>query len=228
MTEPQRRGPRQAEAERNDRALLRAARQVLAADGEHASVAAIAAAAGVGIGSLYRRYRTKEELFQRLAELSLDNWNQAAERGLAEDDPWEGLASFIVTCVEFGQGSLAPVAGTIEVTKEMQAKSDRSDELLAALVTRAHQARVLRPDVTAVDISLLIEQFGRSPALDQLRKQGRDDLIEAAADAHKRVLAIAVDGLRACHPRPLPGDPPTDRLFTERWSRSRRASSTSD
>ncbi|WP_066942413.1 TetR/AcrR family transcriptional regulator [Microtetraspora fusca] len=231
MTESKRRGPRQAEAERNDRALLRAARQVLAADGGHASVAAIAAAAGVGIGSLYRRYRTKEELFQRLAELSLDNWNQAAERGLAEDDPWEGLASFIVTCAEFGQGSLAPIAGTIEVTKEMRAKSDRSDELLAALVARAHQARVLRPDVTAVDISLLIEQFGRSPALDQLRKQGREDLIQAAADAHKRVLAIAVDGLRACHSRPLPGNPPTDQLFTERWAhetgQSRRASSTS-
>ncbi|NUW36508.1 TetR family transcriptional regulator [Nonomuraea sp. SMC257] len=218
MTESKRRGPRQAEAERNDRALLRAARHVLAADGEHASVAAIAAAAGVGIGSLYRRYRTKEELFQRLAELSLDNWNQAAERGLAEDDPWEGLASFVAACVEFGQGSLAPIAGTIKVTKEMQAKSDRSDELLAALVARAHQARVLRPDVTVVDISLLIEQFGRSPALDQLRKQGREDLVEAAAGAHQRVLTIAVDGLRACHPRPLPGDPPSDRLFTERWA----------
>ncbi|MEU6783887.1 TetR family transcriptional regulator [Nonomuraea angiospora] len=231
MTESKRRGPRRAEAERNDRALLRAARHVLAADGEHASVAAIAAAAGVGIGSLYRRYRTKEELFQRLAELSLDNWNQAAERALAEDDPWEGLASFIITCAEFGQGSLAPVAGTIEVTTEMQAKSDRSDELLAALVARAHQAGALRPDVTPVDISLLIEQFGRSPALDQLRKQGREDLIEAAADAHKRVLVIAVDGLRACHPRPLPGPPPTGRLLTERWvhgaGQSRRASSTS-
>jgi AcrR family transcriptional regulator len=228
MTESKRRGPRRAEAERNDRALLQAARQVLAADGEHASVAAIAAAAGVGIGSLYRRYRTKEELFQRLAELSLDNWNQAAERGLAEDDPWEGLASFIVTCVEFGQGSLAPISGTIKVTEEMQAKSDRSDELLAALVARAHRADALRPDVTAVDISLLIEQFGRSPALDQLRKQGREDLVEAATAAHQRVLAIAVDGLRACHPRPLPGDPPTDRLFTERWAhetgQSRRTS----
>lgn len=218
MTEPRRRGPRWAEAERNDQALLRAAREVLAADGAHASVAAIAAAAGVGIGSLYRRYRTKEELFQRLAELSLDSWNQAAEQGLTEDDPWEGLASFIVTCAEFGQGSLAPIAGTIEVTEEMQAKSDRSDELLAALVERAHRACALRPDVTPVDISLLIEQLGRSPVLDQLRKQGRDDLIEAAVGARKRILAIAVDGLRACHPRPLPGAPPTDRLFTERWA----------
>lgn len=219
MPEHRRRAPRQAEAERNDRALLQAAREVLAADGVHASVAAIAARAGVGIGSLYRRYRTKEELFQRLSALSLDNWNHAAEQGLATDNPWDGLASFITTCIEFGQGSLGPIAGTITVTKEMQAKSDRSDNLLAALVTRAHEAGVLRPDVTPVDISLLIEQLGTSPVLDQLRKQGHEDLIDAAANARKRIIAIALDGLRAVHTRPLPGEPPSDRLFTERWTR---------
>jgi AcrR family transcriptional regulator len=218
VTQRRRRAPRQAEAERNDRALLQAAREVLATDGAHASVAAIAARAGVGIGSLYRRYRTKKELFQRLAALSLDSWNEAAEQGLAAEDPWEGLAGFITACIEFGQGSLASIAGTIEVTEEMWAKSDRSDKLLAALVTRAHEAGVLRPDVTPVDISLLIEQLGTSPLLDQLRKQGRDDLIEAAADARKRIIAIAVDGLSAIHGRPLPGHPPTDQLFTERWT----------
>lgn len=213
-----RRASRQAEAERNDRALLRAAREVLAEDGAHASVAAIAARAGVGIGSLYRRYRTKEELFQRLAELSLDSWNDAAERGLAAADPWEGLAGFITACVEFGHGSLAPIAGTIEVTERMRAENERSDRLLAALVDRARAAGVLRPDVTPVDVSLLIEQLGRSPVLDQMRRRGRDDLIEAAALARRRILAIALDGLRAVHTRPLPGDPPSDRLFTERWT----------
>lgn len=100
MTDSRPRGRRQAEAERNDRALLQAAREFLAADGAHASVAAIAARAGVGIGSLYRRYRTKEELFQRLSALSLDHWNAAAERGLAADargwspSPWTGCVPY--------------------------------------------------------------------------------------------------------------------------------------
>lgn len=218
MAEGSRRAPRQAEAERNDRALLQAARDVLAAEGAHASVAAIAARAGVGIGSLYRRYRTKEELFQRLAALSLDSANAAAERGLAVQDPWEGLAGFITTCIEFGQGSFGPVAGTIEVTEEMQIKFDRSGRLLAALVTRAHEAGVLRPDVTPVDISLLIEQLGTSPLLDQLREQGRADLVEAARDARMRITAIALDGLRGIQDRPLPGNPPAGELFTERWT----------
>ncbi|MFB9303982.1 TetR family transcriptional regulator, partial [Kibdelosporangium philippinense] len=74
---------RHAEAERNDHALLKAAREVLAADGVHASVAAIAARAGVGIGSLYRRYRSKDELFQRLIEIALDQWSELSSQALA-------------------------------------------------------------------------------------------------------------------------------------------------
>ncbi|MFF4986115.1 TetR/AcrR family transcriptional regulator [Streptosporangium saharense] len=203
--------------ERNDRALLQAARDVLAEDGAHASVAAVAARAGVGIGSLYRRYRTKEELFQRLSLMSLDHWNEAAEQGLADPDPWTGLATFVRRCVEFGQGTLAPIAGAIEVTREMSDKARHGDELLDELVRRAREAGVLRADVTTVDISLLIEQLGRFPAADQLRKQGRDDLLPGAAEARRRLIAIALDGLRAGHP-PLPGSPPDNELFTGRWT----------
>ncbi|MGX2993920.1 TetR/AcrR family transcriptional regulator [Streptomyces sp. JNUCC 64] len=219
MTSPERRGPRQAEAERNDRALLQAAREVLAAEGAHASVAAIAARAGVGIGSLYRRYRTKEQLFQRLSELSLDQWTEAAEQGLADPDPWSGLAGFITACVEFGQGSLGPVAGTIEVTERMREANERSDRLFAELVDRARVAGVLRPDVTPVDLALLIEQLGTSPVLDQLRTQGRDALLPEARRARRRIIALVLDGLRAPGATPLPGEPPSGRLFTDRWAR---------
>lgn len=218
MTERTRRAPRQAEAERNDRALLDAARAVLATEGAHASVAAIAARAGVGIGSLYRRYRTKEELFQHLCALSLDQWIEAAEQGLACPDPWEGLAHYITTAIEFGPGTLAPIAGTIPVTDEMAAKYNRSDRATEALVARAHAAGVLRPEVTAVDISLLIEQLGKSPLIEQLDRQGQHRLIEAAVNARRRIITIALDGLRAGHPAPLPGYAPGGDLFTARWA----------
>ena len=206
-------------AQRNDRALLLAAREVLADDGAHTSVAAIAARAGVGIGSLYRRYRTKEALFQHLAVLSTEHWNAAAEEGLADDDPWQGLATFVAACVEFGQGTLGPVAGTIAVTDEMAASSARGDGLLEALVQRAQRAGALRADVSAVDVALLVEQLGRSPLLEQLRRQGRDDLVPAATDARRRLVGIALDGLRAGQPEPLAGDAPSPALFSERWAR---------
>lgn len=217
VTEHARRAPRQAEAERNDRALLDAAREVLAMDGAHASVAAIAARAGVGIGSLYRRYRTKDELFQRLCELSLDQWIEAAEVALTRDDPWAGLAWYVTASVNSGAGTLGPIAGSIAVTEEMAAKVKRSDEVAEALVARAHAAGVLRPDVTSVDISLLIEQLGKSPLIEQLNRQGHVELAEAALNARKRIIAIALDGLRSGHPVPLPGYPPGDELFTARW-----------
>ncbi|WP_433334297.1 TetR/AcrR family transcriptional regulator [Spirillospora sp. CA-294931] len=217
MSRPARRAPRQAEAEANDRALLRAAREVLAEDGAHASVAAIAARAGVGIGTLYRRYRTKDELFQRLVVIVLDEWLRAAEEALAIDDPWDGLAHYVTSAVALAPGSLAPVAGLIEVTDEIADRNRRSDEAAAALVARAQKAGVLRPDVTVVDLHLLLEQLGRSPAIDQLARRGRPDLAEAAARARDRVVAIALDGLRAPAPRPLPGDPPSYDLFSARW-----------
>ncbi|MFI6483550.1 TetR/AcrR family transcriptional regulator [Nonomuraea sp. NPDC050663] len=214
-----RKAPRHAEAERNDQALLEAAKKVLAVDGAHASVAAIAARAGVGIASLYRRYRSKDELFQHLCALSLDQWIQAAERGLAHDDPWEGLAHYVGACVEFSGGSLGPLAGTIAVTDEMAARFTRSDELMRELVERAHRAGVLRADAGTMDISLLIEQLGKSSLIEQLDRQGRTDLVDAAREARRRTIAIALDGLRAGHP-PLPGGEPDPALLTGRWDHS--------
>lgn len=215
---PHKRGP-QTRAAHNDRALLRAAREVFAEDGHHASVAAIAARAGVGIGSVYRRYQTKEELFQHLCVLALDEYLRAAEAGLALEDPWEGLAHYITSAIALGTGSLAPLAGTINVTDEMVAKNKRSDELVDALVSRARAAGALRSDVTTVDISLLIEQLGKSPLMEQLAKQQRTDLTDAALAARARIIAIMLDGLRAGARERLPGGPPGYELFAERWSR---------
>ncbi|MFF9024893.1 TetR/AcrR family transcriptional regulator [Streptomyces eurythermus] len=211
-----RKAPRHAEAERNDRALLEAAKKVLAVDGAHASVAAIAARAGVGIASLYRRYRTKDELFQHLCALSLGRWIQAAEEALAHEDPWEGLVHYVTAAVEFSAGALGPLAGTIAVTDEMAEKFTSSVELTRALVARAHEAGVLRADATAVDVSLLIEQLGKASLVEQFERQGRTDLVDAASSARRRTIAIALDGLRAGHD-PLPGRPPAPDLLAERW-----------
>ncbi|WP_158896386.1 TetR/AcrR family transcriptional regulator, partial [Amycolatopsis anabasis] len=173
MTQHARKAPRQAEAERNDRAVLQAAREVLATDGAHASVAAIAERAGVGIGSLYRRYRTKEELFQHLCAIVLGDYLTAAEEGLAHEDPWEGLVHYVTTSISLASGSLAPIAGTITITPEMAEQNQRADDAVKALVDRAHNSGALRPDVTQIDLELLIEQLAKSPLLEQLKKQGR-------------------------------------------------------
>jgi AcrR family transcriptional regulator len=222
--ESRRKAARRAEVERNDRALLRAARAVVAEDGAHASVAAIAARAGVGVGTLYRRYRTKEQLFQHLCTLALKDYLRGAEEGLAHDDPWGGLAHYVTHAVLAGTGALGAIAGTIEITDEMSTTGARGDAAAEELVRRAHHAGVLRADVGAVDIALLIEQLGRSPLVEQLTKQGRIDLVDPAEHARRRIIAIALDGLRAPAPALLPDPQPGWELFSERWTSSNGSS----
>lgn len=208
---------RRSEVERNDQALLRAARTVFAEDGVHATVASIASRAGVGVGSLYRRYPTKHALFQHLCRLSLEEYLAAAETGLANPDPWDGLTQYVTAAVLIGTGSLAPIAGTIEVTDEMAATGSRGDAVAGEVIERARTARALRSDVNDVDIALLIEQLGRSPLVEQITRQGRTDLLDAAERARERLIRLALDGLRADPADTLPGPAPEWELFTERW-----------
>ena len=75
---------RQAEAARNDQRILEAARAVFVAD-PGAPVSAVAERAGVGIGGLYRRYRSKEELLLRLASDGLARYLAELEAALADE-----------------------------------------------------------------------------------------------------------------------------------------------
>ncbi|WP_336210011.1 TetR/AcrR family transcriptional regulator [Nonomuraea sp. LPB2021202275-12-8] len=204
---------RQAEAARNDLRLLEAAHEVFTTQGFDAPVSAIAKRAGVGMGSLYRRYRTKEELLQRLCLIAMERVVAAVEEGLADPDPWQGLVHYVRACVGFGSGALAPVAGTIEVTEEMWRTSRKATELAGSLIGRAGEAGVLRSDATVLDVSLLIEQFSR-PA------PGPPGDRHEHEHAKERLLAIALDGLRAPGRTPLPGEAPGLDWYEGRWKRS--------
>ena len=196
---------RQPEARRNDRAVLDAAREVFAVHGPGASVAQVAAEAGVGIGSLYRRYPTKEALLQHLCQASMDQQVAAAEEALVRGtDPWEALAGFVRDCVGFRAGVLSAVAGTIGVTEEMRKTAGRAHDLLEQLVRRARRAGALRRDAGSVDIHELIELFSRRPAADTL--------------THERLLVVALDGLRAPGTEALPGPAPDWQSYVRRWS----------
>jgi AcrR family transcriptional regulator len=210
MSGPDRSGRgRQAEAARNDRLVLDAARDVFAAEGFDAPVAAVAKRAGVGMGSLYRRYGSKEELLQRLCVLAMEQAIEAAEEALRAADPWTGLAHYITTCVGFGSGMLSPVAGTITTTQEMWETARRSRSLLLELVERAHASGDLRPDATALDVTLVIQLFSRRPPPGPHEAEDRD--------ARERLLRIALDGLRVGPPNPLPGEAPSWHRVDARW-----------
>src|SRR5918999_2398865 len=97
---------RRAQAARNDARILEAAREVFVADPE-APIAAVADRAGVGIGALYRRYPSKEELLRRLCAEGLRRYIAEAEAALDnQGDPWDAFADFMRRIVDADTHSL--------------------------------------------------------------------------------------------------------------------------
>jgi AcrR family transcriptional regulator len=213
---PQSARGRQAEARRNDLAVLEAARDVFTTLGADAPIAAVAERAGVGMGTLYRRYGSKTELLQRLCLLAMAQALEAAEEALQTKDPWTGLAGYVAACVELRSGALASLAGQIETTAEMRRTAQQGMARMAQIAARAHRDGSLRPDATAMDITWLIEQFSRR-APDPVDP-------DEERNVRARLVAIALDGLRTRTPgRPdelLPGDPPSPDRYVNRWSRT--------
>ena len=88
------------DARANRERILEAARAVFADEGVDGSVEQIAQRAGVGMGTLYRRFPTKHDLVEAVIAESLGEFVAAAENGLAEEDPWTGFALFVERVLE--------------------------------------------------------------------------------------------------------------------------------
>src|SRR5881296_2266274 len=84
-----------ADAERNRAALLDAAREVFAEQGLEAPLEEIARRAGVGIGTLYRRFPTRLDLIDTILATTIDGMISAAEEGLRMPEPWAGFVHYL-------------------------------------------------------------------------------------------------------------------------------------
>ncbi len=201
---------RRAQAARNDSLILDAARAVFVADPD-APIAAVAERAGVGISALYRRHGSKEDLLRRLCHDGLLTYIAVAEKALAVDDPWEAFAQFVAGIVEADTHSLTmSLAGTFTPTEELQAKARHSGELSTAIVQRAVEAGVIRPDIVTQDLGLIFEQLASVRGPDEAR----------TSELRARYLALLLDALRK-PPRhePLPGPAPQPGEFASRWQK---------
>jgi AcrR family transcriptional regulator len=196
--------PLRADAERNRQRLLAAGREVFAERGLDATLDEVAARAGVGIGTAYRRFANKEELIEGIFELRMDGIVAAAEECAAAPDAGEGFFRFLhETCA-----SMAADRGIRDVllhgTSGMGKLSKARNRLLPAttrLVERAQAAGAIRPDFRPTDLPMVIF------------------MVEAVANATDRVdpelwrryLGLLLDGMRiGGSPVPvLPGHPLT-------------------
>ena len=96
--------PLRKDAERNRQRILEAAREVFATRGLSATLDDIAHHAGVGVGTVYRRFPDKEQLIDALFEERIDEIATAATESVAIEDPWDGVVHFLQRALELQAG----------------------------------------------------------------------------------------------------------------------------
>jgi AcrR family transcriptional regulator len=201
---------RRAQAARNDQLILKAARAVFVAD-PAAPVAAVAEQAGVGMGALYRRYPSKEDLLRRLAGDGLRRYLAEAQAALADHgDPWAAFARFMGRIVDADTHSLTVrLAGTFTPTQDLYDDAATAQELNVALLERTKAAGAVRSDLDVNDLTFVFEQVASIRLGDPDRTR----------QLRHRYLALLLDGLHTPAPEPLPGPPPTLQEVSSRWNR---------
>ena len=147
------------DARRNRARLLAAARELLAAQGADVSLREVARAAGVGVGTLYRHFPTRDELIDAVLEDALSEFLDAADAAVAADDAWEGFTGFLDDALRLQARNrgLRDVIETGTLGREHAAELRRRiGGLIAQLVARAQAEGALRPDFSAADVAAIL------------------------------------------------------------------------
>jgi AcrR family transcriptional regulator len=199
--------PLRVDAQRNLEHVLRAAREVFGELGYGAPMEDVARRARVGVGTVYRRFPSKDVLVRRIAEEETARLTDQARAALGqEDEPWSALSRFLRTSVASGAGRLLPpqvlrvgVADDARVPQQRSVPADSGEsglpqdagaaallDVVGRLVDRARAAGELRPDVSVADVLLVIATA--APSLPDPAQQ---------AAASSRLLDILLEGLRS-------------------------------
>jgi AcrR family transcriptional regulator len=195
--------PLRRDAERNRQRILETARAVFAERGLSATLDDIAAEAGVGVGTVYRRFPDKDHLIDALFEQRIGEVVAIAERAAGLDDPWEALVAFLSEAAALQ----AADRGLKEVllgrgSERLAEGRARIEPIVKGIVERAQAAGVLRDDFRAHDMPML--QLMLSTIADAAR--------EISPDLWRRYLALVLDGMRT-DGSPLEPEPTVDEVF---------------
>jgi AcrR family transcriptional regulator len=189
--------PLRRDAERNRQRILAAARVVFAREGLEVSLDAIAREAGVGVGTVYRRFADKEQLIEALFEESLAEMVGAARDALAIPDPWEGFVAFLEGAIErqtSDRGLKELLLSTAHGQEQIGRARDELVPLATELVQRAQRSGQLRDDVAPTDFALI--QFGMGSIAEYTS--------DVQPDAWRRILGLILDGMRVRRDAPTP------------------------
>jgi AcrR family transcriptional regulator len=184
QTEIQPHRPQRADARANHDKLVAAARALFTEKGTSAPLEEVAERAGVGIGTLYRHFPTRQALLEAVYVDEVEAMARAATE-LEELPPWDALSQWLHQYVGF--------AATKRALNEALMETDPNSNVLltcrtaivgagTALVERAQEAGVVRNDTTFPDIVRMVGAIAMVPTEDPEQKD--------------RLLELALDGLR--------------------------------
>jgi AcrR family transcriptional regulator len=179
------RRPKRADARRNYERLIAAGREAFTEDDRSASLEDIARRAGVGIGTLYRHFPSRQDLLEAVYVEEVDGLCRSAV-DLAGEPPWEALVAWLHRFVDY-------MATKQALAEELLAYTDRDADVFKTcrsnmyaggepLLTRAQEAHVVRSDTNIAEVIQLVGGIAKIQTADPAQRD--------------RLLDMALDGLR--------------------------------
>jgi AcrR family transcriptional regulator len=190
-----------ADAERNRRRILDAARTVFAREGLGAGVDAIAREAGVGVGTLYRRFPTKQQLLEAVIEDGVTRLACEIEELHAVEDADQAFADALhrfAQTIARDRGFFEVIHGSPELVPVARDAKERLMDALDVLLRRAQEAGSVRTDVVVLDVPALCMVAARLPSW----------RLDRQPELWTRYLALLTDGLRPAGASELGHEPP--------------------
>ncbi|WEO94047.1 helix-turn-helix domain-containing protein [Streptomyces sp. FXJ1.172] len=175
------RRPRRKDAARNYDALLVAAREAFAEHGSDASLEDVARRAGVGIGTLYRNFPTRRDLFESVYADEVNALCEAAV-DVADREPWEALTAWLDRFAGYMVTKRAVREALNDESEIFQSCRDSMYSAGGPLLERAQRAGVARADMDFADLLRMVAGITATTFDDDAQRD--------------RVLAIALDGVR--------------------------------
>ena len=181
--------PLRADARRNRARVLEAAEEVLSVEGLAVPVDVVARRAGLGVGTVYRHFPTKEALFEAIVVARLEALVERADELSTAGDPGQALFTFVSELVELAVKKK-------DLMDELARAGVKSEELIAGikerlehsfevLLQRAQAAGTVRQDINRADVSALV--MGTCLAANQ----------QGCRESTQRLVSVLCDGFRA-------------------------------
>jgi AcrR family transcriptional regulator len=155
-----------ADARRNRKRVLDAARMLLAEHGLDVHMERIARAAGVGVGTVYRNFPTKEELLQAMADERFAVFAERARAALEDPDAWHGFSELMRECARVTAEDRALSEAMDQLPGLCGSAADKAglNELTGELIERAQADGAMRSDFSVDDIPSIMRGLARATA----------------------------------------------------------------